>query len=183
MSELLEPITTNTKKQGACMRRLDFWNSDWFFGIIVALLVLIVATGGLFHRLERNPYDLGVPASSRTPPDTIAVVAIDDQSIAAIGRWPWSRGVPIGTDTALRMHTCSYPASESRPPFTVKSFFDVCTRNIPPAEYADKIVLIGATATGRTEIPATPVPAAMPLRPCVASCTPSTSPQAAAANV
>jgi CHASE2 domain-containing sensor protein len=165
------------------MRRLDFWNSDWFFGIIVAFLVLTVATGGLFHRLERKLYDLGVQASSHMPPDTIAVVAIDDQSVAAIGRWGWSRKVPIGTDAALRMQACSYPASESRPLFTVKSFFNVCTRSIPRAEHADKIVVIGATATGLTEIPATPVPAAVPLRPRVASRTPSTSAQAAAANV
>jgi len=38
-------------------------------------------------------YDLGVRVSSRLPSDRIAVIAIDDVSIANIGRWPWSRDV------------------------------------------------------------------------------------------
>ena len=36
---------------------------------------------------------MGVQATSRTPSDKIAVIAIDDQSIANIGRWPWPRDV------------------------------------------------------------------------------------------
>src|SRR5690606_1200247 len=43
--------------------------------------------------LERKAYDLGVQAASRSPSDRIAVIAIDDASIANIGRWPWSRDV------------------------------------------------------------------------------------------
>ncbi|MDH5537719.1 MAG: hypothetical protein OEZ08_19375 [Betaproteobacteria bacterium] len=69
------------------MRRLDFWKSDWFLGIIVALLVLIVANGDLVQTLERKAYDFGVLVTSRAPPDRIAAVRIDDQSIANIGRW------------------------------------------------------------------------------------------------
>jgi len=73
------------------MRRLDFWKSDWFFSIVVALLVLIAADGDLVQSLERKAYDLGVQAASRIPSDRIAVIAIDDRSIAKIGRWPWPR--------------------------------------------------------------------------------------------
>jgi CHASE2 domain-containing sensor protein len=43
--------------------------------------------------LERKAYDLGVLASSRTPSDKIAVIAIDEQSIANLGRWPWPRAI------------------------------------------------------------------------------------------
>ncbi|HKB54407.1 MAG TPA: CHASE2 domain-containing protein, partial [Ramlibacter sp.] len=42
---------------------------------------------------ERKAYDMGVQASSRTPSDRVAVIAIDDESIANIGRWPWPRDV------------------------------------------------------------------------------------------
>jgi serine/threonine-protein kinase len=38
-------------------------------------------------------YDVGVRASDRSPSERIAVIAIDDVSIANIGRWPWSRDV------------------------------------------------------------------------------------------
>lgn len=71
-----------------------FWRKDWFFGLIVVVVVILLYnSSGLIKSLERKAYDLGVSASARTPSDKIAIVAIDDQSIANIGRWPWSRDV------------------------------------------------------------------------------------------
>jgi serine/threonine-protein kinase len=55
--------------------------------------MLVAARGDLIQSLERKAYDLGVKAASRTPSDRIAIIAIDDASIANIGRWPWSRDV------------------------------------------------------------------------------------------
>jgi CHASE2 domain-containing sensor protein len=75
------------------MRKLGFWKSDWFVGLVVVLIGAVAATGDLVHSLERKAYDLGVRATSRTPSERIAIIAIDDQSIANIGRWPWSRDV------------------------------------------------------------------------------------------
>ncbi len=60
---------------------------------MVALVLLIASNGDLIQSLERKAYDLGVKAASRAPSDRIAVIAIDDQSIANIGRWPWPRDV------------------------------------------------------------------------------------------
>ena len=75
------------------MKKLGFWKADWFIGFIVAVIMLIVARGDLIQSLERKAYDLGVQAAARTPSDRIVVIAIDDASIANIGRWPWSRDV------------------------------------------------------------------------------------------
>ena len=75
------------------MRKLDFWRSDWFLGVVVALVILALSGRDLIQSLERKAYDLGVQATSRAPSDQIAVIAIDEQSIANIGRWPWSREV------------------------------------------------------------------------------------------
>ncbi|MBI4192318.1 MAG: CHASE2 domain-containing protein [Betaproteobacteria bacterium] len=75
------------------MKNLSFWKSDWFLGAMVAVVLIIASGGDLIQSLERKAYDLGVRAASRTPFDRIAVIAIDDQSIANIGRWPWSRDV------------------------------------------------------------------------------------------
>ena len=77
------------------MNKLDFWRSDWFIGVVVTLVVLIFSGRDLLQSLERKAYDLGVRATSQVPIDRIAVVAIDDQSIANIGRWPWSRDVHV----------------------------------------------------------------------------------------
>ena len=47
----------------------------------------------LVGTLERRFYDFASTSSARVPSDRIAVIAIDDQSIANIGRWPWGRDV------------------------------------------------------------------------------------------
>ena len=71
-----------------------FWKSDWFLGVIVVVVVALFARlSDLIPSLERKAYDLGVTATSRTPSDKIAVIAIDDTSLANMGRWPWSRKV------------------------------------------------------------------------------------------
>ena len=70
-----------------------FWKTDWFLGLAVVVLMLFAGGSDLLQSLERKAYDMGVQASSRTPSDKIAVIAIDDTSIANIGRWPWSREV------------------------------------------------------------------------------------------
>jgi serine/threonine-protein kinase len=71
-----------------------FWKSDWFLGAIVVVAVLLFSRlSDAIPSLERAAYDFGVRATARTPSDRIAVIAIDDTSIANIGRWPWSREV------------------------------------------------------------------------------------------
>ncbi|MDB5805069.1 MAG: serine/threonine protein kinase PrkC, regulator of stationary phase [Betaproteobacteria bacterium] len=74
----------------------DLWKSDWFFGLTVSLLFFVFAyviNSDLLESLDRKAYDMGVRMSSKTPNDKIAIIAIDDQSIANIGRWPWNRDV------------------------------------------------------------------------------------------
>jgi len=73
------------------MRKGGFWKTDWFLGVLVTGVMLIAANGDLVRGLERKAYDLGVQASSRNPLERIAVIAIDDASIANLGRWPWPR--------------------------------------------------------------------------------------------
>lgn len=70
-----------------------FWKSDWFAGLVISLLFLIAGGSAILQSLERVAYDWGVQASSRDAGDLISIIAIDEQSIANIGRWPWSRNV------------------------------------------------------------------------------------------
>ena len=76
------------------MKKAGFWTADWFFGLVIAIIVfgLSIATG-FFKVLETKAYDWGVQATSKQPSDKIAVIAIDDQSLANIGRWPWPRDI------------------------------------------------------------------------------------------
>ena len=72
----------------------NFWKSDWFLGVMVVIVIaLFNRLSDLIPSLERKAYDLGVTATSRAPSDKVTVIAIDDQSLGNIGRWPWSRDV------------------------------------------------------------------------------------------
>lgn len=73
------------------MNQKSFWQKDWLVGVLVALVFFFSASSDLMQSLERKAYDLGVLATSRVPSDKIAIIAIDDQSIANLGRWPWPR--------------------------------------------------------------------------------------------
>jgi serine/threonine-protein kinase len=67
--------------------------SDWFTGLVIILIFLIFAGSDFIASIERSAYDFGVRSSSRIPSDKIAIIAIDDQSIDNIGRWPWPRDI------------------------------------------------------------------------------------------
>jgi len=75
------------------LSKANFLKTDWFFGLVVSLVVLGFSGGELLQSLERKAYDLGMGMTLRAPSDRVAVIAIDEQSLANIGRWPWSRDV------------------------------------------------------------------------------------------
>jgi serine/threonine protein kinase/CHASE2 domain-containing sensor protein len=75
-------------------KRGTYWKKDWFAGILVVLAVLLLNNfSDFFGTLERRYYDFASTSTGRQPSDRIAIIAIDDQSIANIGRWPWTRDV------------------------------------------------------------------------------------------
>ncbi len=73
-------------------KRGKFWQADWFVGLLIVLAVMVLhATTDFLGGLERRFYDYASTTTARQPSDRIAVIAIDDQSIANLGRWPWPR--------------------------------------------------------------------------------------------
>ena len=75
-------------------KSIQFWRADWFVGVLVVLAVLFLqGLTDFFGTLERRYYDYASTETARRPSDRIAIIAIDDQSIANIGRWPWPRDV------------------------------------------------------------------------------------------
>ena len=84
------------------MKKPGFWKADWFLGLVIALVLFFATGGDLIQSLERVAYDWGVRASNRAPSARVAVIAIDDQSIANIGRWPWPREMHAQMITKLQ---------------------------------------------------------------------------------
>ena len=75
-------------------RSNQFCSADWLAGILVILAVFILHSfTDFFSPPERRYDDFASISTSRQPSDRIAIIAIDDQSIANIGRWPWPRDV------------------------------------------------------------------------------------------
>ncbi len=70
-----------------------FWKSDWFIGLLISLAILLFSNSTALLSLERQAYDWGVRSTQRFPSDKVAVIAIDDESINNIGRWPWPRNI------------------------------------------------------------------------------------------
>lgn len=73
------------------MTMAAFWKADWFFGLVIAILLLFATNSTFVQSIERAAHDMGVGASVHPPSSQVAVIAIDDQSIANIGRWPLPR--------------------------------------------------------------------------------------------
>jgi CHASE2 domain-containing sensor protein/signal transduction histidine kinase len=68
--------------------------AEWLTVALVAtLLVIGLVAGRLTERLDNIVYDQALSSAARPTPDDIVVVAIDNRSLQAIGRWPWPRSV------------------------------------------------------------------------------------------
>lgn len=63
--------------------------------LLVGLTLLLVHQNWLW-RLDRLLYDIHLAFSSRPAADDVLIVAIDEASLAALGRWPWPRRVHAG---------------------------------------------------------------------------------------
>jgi CHASE2 domain-containing sensor protein/predicted Ser/Thr protein kinase len=75
-------------------KRGQFWRKDWFVAVLVVVAVITLQKStDAVETLERRFYDYASTSSGRQPSDRIAIIAIDDQSVRNIGRWPWPRDV------------------------------------------------------------------------------------------
>jgi eukaryotic-like serine/threonine-protein kinase len=72
--------------------KTQFWTTDWF-GMLIVVVLFGLFGASITEPLERSAYDLGVRNSAQDPSADIAIIAIDDQSIDNLGRWPWPRSI------------------------------------------------------------------------------------------
>ncbi|MBP9532802.1 MAG: CHASE2 domain-containing protein, partial [Syntrophaceae bacterium] len=67
--------------------------SDFILGVVLMLLTLFAffLSWGPLETLENSLYDLRANLRVTSSKAPVAVIAIDEQSIANLGRWPWPR--------------------------------------------------------------------------------------------
>ena len=96
--------------------------------LTIALLGLVawLSTGSSLGRVNHLVQDVGLRLVSRPAHPDIVIVAIDDRSIAAIGRWPWRRALHaelvnriaahnprvLGLDVLFNEEDLDYPADD-----------------------------------------------------------------------
>lgn len=73
-------------------RRFGTYSGPFLIGLLTLLAGLLGWMSGL-GRFDQTFYDRAVVAAGRPASDDILIVAIDDEAIATLGRWPWSRTV------------------------------------------------------------------------------------------
>ncbi|MBP6031017.1 MAG: CHASE2 domain-containing protein [Sphingobium sp.] len=67
---------------------------EWaMIGIVASLMLFMGERAGLFERAARLLYDFAAPYHAAPASDALVILAIDNESLGQIGRWPWPRDV------------------------------------------------------------------------------------------
>ena len=61
--------------------------------LILLLLVTLLQVSGILSRVDNLIYDVGQKLYYKAPPADLIIVAIDEQSLSQLGRWPWPRNI------------------------------------------------------------------------------------------
>ena len=61
--------------------------------LLLVLIALSISVSGALIRVDHLIFDVGQRLSHRSVPDDLVIVAVDEDSLEQIGRWPWSRGL------------------------------------------------------------------------------------------
>ena len=72
--------------------RADWLRKIGLFLLLPVFAVVLVSTNWLY-RWDLLFYDWNLAAWSRAAADDIVIIAIDEQSLRELGRWPWSRRI------------------------------------------------------------------------------------------
>lgn len=59
--------------------------------LILLAIALVVTASGVLMRVDNLLYDLGQRLYRQPVPQDIVIVAVDEDSLSKLGRWPWSR--------------------------------------------------------------------------------------------
>lgn len=69
------------------------WRERGAVALALAVIALAVTLSGVLGRIDHLVFDFGQRLGTGLAADGVVIVAIDEDSLARIGRWPWSRAV------------------------------------------------------------------------------------------
>lgn len=71
----------------------SLFQRDWIFILILAVACFFFASSDFREELDFRQYDWNLSQIQHQAGNDISIIAIDDESIENIGRWPWPRSV------------------------------------------------------------------------------------------
>ncbi len=72
----------------------SFLRFEWLGTVaFMCAFTVLAAWQGWFSRLDQTMYDYAIDALSRPAPAQVVILAVDEESLERIGRWPWRRGI------------------------------------------------------------------------------------------
>jgi len=75
------------------LKKLTPMDDRLFTALVLSIIAVTVTLSAIFTRFDNLHADLGRYLSASLAPADIVIVAIDEQSLSEIGRWPWSRNL------------------------------------------------------------------------------------------
>ncbi len=67
---------------------------EWLLiGLGASLILLFAMRHAVVERADRLIYDMAAPLHAAPADDRLMIVEIDDEALAALGRWPWPRSI------------------------------------------------------------------------------------------
>jgi CHASE2 domain-containing sensor protein/signal transduction histidine kinase len=70
------------------------WLRQWaWVSASLCALSIVLGAGGWLWRADQALYDLALTLWPQPRPNDVVIISIDDDSIQALGRWPWPRSV------------------------------------------------------------------------------------------
>lgn len=70
------------------------WLRQWaWVSLSLCALSIVLGAGAWLWRADQAIYDLALTLWPQPRPDDVVIISIDDDSIQAVGRWPWPRSV------------------------------------------------------------------------------------------
>lgn len=84
-------------------RKLRGMLGEWLLlACLLAALTVLASQQNWLWRLDNTLYDMQLLSWRRAPPPDIVIIAVDDDSLSQIGRWPWRRALHAALLDRLR---------------------------------------------------------------------------------
>ena len=142
------------------MKKIGF-NDYISTALILLVITVLIQASGVFSRVDNLLYDIGQKLQRQPVPADVVIVAVDEDSLSQIGRWPWSRKIHADLINRLKQEGAAVVGLDiifSEPDLKDKDADRILSDAIRQAKNVVLPVLIESTRTNGQVIESLPLP-------------------------